>query len=649
MIVPSAKQKGASQNAIDLLRQVNMPQLKINPVDDAITTPVGAEVTLFINYIPASAEEMKGLRTEDVKRIEYLDFPTDPRFMNKEYVVNIIVQTYEYGGYTRATVNETFLVGLSSQVSAYTKFSHKKMTYDLYLSANNVNNHHEGNSTQSAFRLQDNEGVPLTIIRDEKLRSTHYKQNVYPMTFRAAYSNDKTQILNTIGFKYTEEPANNTSGSLTYTPSYYTDYTYNKANSSQNNLVSWDGNFYFALPQRYTLNIESIFNYGHNSNQNVYSVTSSVPIINNASENAYFFRVTGTAKKLLSDHHSIFAMTRIGIIANQVHYPGPEASTEYFNHYYAGGCLGYNFTNDKINANIDGGVLWEGNEINKKRINDVYPFTHINVRYTPNSKNSLSGYFQYATNEPQAKDKNPKILQENELMYYGGNPGLIDARHVTFNLSYNWMPTNALSAMLYAQHFDITNRMITAYFPVEKNRKMLRTYINSGNFYQTQIGLSLTYKFLGNNLQLSATPAQMFYHSTGYYKYTHNPFIFDTSTTYYLNSFFFQAYYEMQKCFISTDDSGTFRKVPDFYQLVAGWHNSNWNVKLTLANMFRNNWNGGSNKLKSPSYDQLVTLYGHNFHQRINLSVTYTIGYGKKIKQGNEVGAQEGVGSAILK
>lgn len=651
MIIPSAKQKSASQNAVDLLRQVNMPQLKINPVDNAITTPVGAEVTLFINYIPASAEEMEGLRTEDVKRIEYLDFPTDPRFMNKEHVVNIVVQTYEYGGYTKATVNESFLVGLSSQVSAYSKFSYKKMTYDLYFSANNVNNHHEGNSTQGTFRLQDNEGVPLTIIRDEKLVSAHYKQNYYPVTFRAAYSTDKMQILNTVGFKFTEEPANNASGSLTYTPSHDTGYSYNKDNSSRSYLGSWQGNYYFVFPRKYSLNIEPEFNYTHNNFHSSFSSSNpgSSPILNKASENAYAFSTTGTAQKQFADHHSVITMVRFGINVNRVHYPGQASSTENFHHEYAGGCIGYNFTNEKINGFIYGGGIWEGNAINNVRINRVFPFTYLQARYAPNSKNSLSCYFMYDTNSPRASDKNPKKLQENELMYFSGNPRLKNAPHMTFNLSYTWMPTNALSTLLYAQHFDMSDRWVTAYFPTENNRKMLRTYINSGNFYQTQVGLSLTCKLFDDNLQLSATPAQMFYHSTGYYKYTHNPFIFDTSATYYLNSFFFQAYYEMQKRFISTDDSGTFRKVPDFYQLVAGWHNSNWNVKLTLANMFRNNWNAGSNKLKSPSYDQLITLYGHNFHQRINLSVTYTIGYGKKIKQGNEVGAQEGVGSAILK
>ena len=63
----TGKQKNASQNAIDLLRQMSIPQIQINPVSDAVTDNAGEEVAIFINYLEASKEEMEGLRTPDVK------------------------------------------------------------------------------------------------------------------------------------------------------------------------------------------------------------------------------------------------------------------------------------------------------------------------------------------------------------------------------------------------------------------------------------------------------------------------------------------------------------------------------------------------------------------------------------------------------
>ena len=51
--IPTVKQKNASQNAVDLLRQMAMPQIQINPVSEAVTDNAGGEVAIFINFLEA--------------------------------------------------------------------------------------------------------------------------------------------------------------------------------------------------------------------------------------------------------------------------------------------------------------------------------------------------------------------------------------------------------------------------------------------------------------------------------------------------------------------------------------------------------------------------------------------------------------------
>ena len=186
--IPTGKQKNASQNAVDLLRQMAMSQIQINPVSEAVTDNAGGEVAIFINFLEASKEEMEGLRTPDVKKVEYLEFPTDPRFRGAQRVINIIVQEYAYGGYTKLTTNENFLVGFSSRNNIFSKFSYKKMTYDLYVGANNWNNHNIGNNVKGIYSLKDADGKDYQLTRTETLDGSHYKQNQYPLTFRATYS-----------------------------------------------------------------------------------------------------------------------------------------------------------------------------------------------------------------------------------------------------------------------------------------------------------------------------------------------------------------------------------------------------------------------------------------------------------------------------
>lgn len=127
---------------------------------------------------------------------------------------------------------------------------------------------------------------------------------------------------------------------------------------------------------------------------------------------------------------------------------------------------------------------------------------------------------------------------------------------------------------------------------------------------------------------------------TGYYDISKTPFSINGSATYYLNNFYFQASYQTPSRTIQ-GNRGVYYKDRDFYQILAGWSKSGWNVRVTAINMFRNDWLGSTQTLTSPLYSEVKYQGGNYYHRRINLSVTYTFNYGKKVRQGNEVGEQK--------
>lgn len=65
---PTHKQKAASRDAVDLLRRMAIPMLVINPADDNVTDVFGRNVPIYINYQLAENDELKGLKTTDVKK-----------------------------------------------------------------------------------------------------------------------------------------------------------------------------------------------------------------------------------------------------------------------------------------------------------------------------------------------------------------------------------------------------------------------------------------------------------------------------------------------------------------------------------------------------------------------------------------------------
>ena len=127
---PDGNQKKSSQDAIDLLSQMGIPQIRVNPVSNSVLTLNGQPVSIYIDMQPASEEQMNALRPEDVKKVEYLIYPADPRYQHNPYVINYTLRRYEMGGYAKFTGRGNILAGSGSGL-AYGKVAYKRMTYDL--------------------------------------------------------------------------------------------------------------------------------------------------------------------------------------------------------------------------------------------------------------------------------------------------------------------------------------------------------------------------------------------------------------------------------------------------------------------------------------------------------------------------------------
>ena len=168
-----------------------IPQLRISP-EDEITDLAGKSVDIFIDYIPASKEDLEGMRMHDVKKVEYYDFPTDPRFQGKAHVVNFVMQKYEYGGYVKGYGWES--TANSGQLNLYGKLQYKRMTFDIATGAFYINRSHSGSDTYETFRLPQPDGSVSEFERKSIQEYAKSRTRTYWPTFKALYSSDKITI-----------------------------------------------------------------------------------------------------------------------------------------------------------------------------------------------------------------------------------------------------------------------------------------------------------------------------------------------------------------------------------------------------------------------------------------------------------------------
>lgn len=649
--IPAAQDRKAAQNAIDLLKMMNITQINVDVVNKTVSDNFGEGVTIFINYLESRQEDLDGMRTSDVRKIEYLEYPSDPRFRGAKKVLNFIMQEYAYGGYTKLSDELHTLSGLYNYGTVFSKFTFGRMTYDLYAGSRYNSNHIGGEAHTTDYIISPSAGAPsVSVTRMETADMSRYRRHAVPVTFRASYNTESVKVSNTLWYSFVNTPYDSLAGRLLYFPSVADrEYGFGRCQTSRVSSAGYAGSIFLKMPHDFSLDVTPTFVYSRNKEGMFYHAGSiETPVIRNVKEDSYYVRADVNLRKQIGEKHNVMLGGTIGNQLNHVIYYGSADFRDRFHQTFASGEVGYRFSLEKMTLNFDGGIMWEGSKINGIVHDDVYPYTHLYARYSPTGKHALNFYFQYATNSPDASQKTPDIMQENEFMWIGGDPHVRPSRHTTFNVSYTWLPSNIFSLSAYAQNFALYDRLTTTYVPYDSGRGILRTYTNDGDYVNTLVGLQARLTLLGGALQLSASPRVNFTRISGIMRRSYTPVNFYGSATYYIRGFYAQLYYSSPQRALWNDSNMLYRSRND-YSLNIGWSCHAWNMRLIANNIFSRCDVAGTAEIITPNFRDRFDYLGNRYRQSVGVSVTYTLGYGKKIDRNNEIGAQSGGASAIIR
>lgn len=645
---PDRNSKRTAQNAIDLLNQMAIPQISVNPVGGTVQTHSGDDVAIYIDMERATQEEKDALRPEDVKKVEYYIFPTDPRFNHEKYVINITLRHYEYGGYAKLSGTGNILAGSGSGL-AYSKIAYKRMTYDISVNDKYTDRHHTGTEQKQVYRFPMTDGSTSEITRYNLLDNSRYQQNQFGASFRAKYSSEKMVLSNSFFLTALNAPHSDYSGRLIFTPEIINGDTYSNSLKSSYIYPRWQGTYYFDLGKGFLLNTLTSFHYEHTKSKRMYS-TEHTSIVTDAIENGLTGELTLQLNKTFNQHHTL-DVNFLGIYYyDKVKYTGNTIASPEFNQFAYGGILGYSYSSEKLYGQLVAGFAGESNEISGTRTNSFIPIAQLAAQYAINKRNSVSLTAQYNVNPVEAADKTPDIIQENELLYKTGNLHLKNTHWSKVTANYTWLPNNMFSISGYTGWSRYFNRLMPIFTPDGPDGLMLRSLENNGDYQDFYIGGSVSAKLFDRNLVLQASPKMRFEKTTGIYSDRANYLSLSVSATYYLGNCYFQAYYSSaSRGLVQYSLNAISLKRKPYYSFKIGWRNGKWNLTATAVNIFRKNWVAETSSLRSKWFDQYTTDYSATSHQFVSLTASYTFGFGKKVKRGDEVQNQESGSSAIMK
>lgn len=643
--IPTARQKNASQSGADLLDQMSIPQLKVS-LGGNIETNSGKQVAVFIDFIPASENDLKAMRMSDVKRVEYYEYPSDPRLQGNQFVVNYIMTKYEYGGYVKG-YNHTNLLHFSEQLLGNVRFQYKNMTYDLMGYGWGHNSSHYGYELTETYRLPQEDGTLKVFDRYSNTTSSKENRQQYFAAFKATYNTEKIQASTQINGSINRKPHSDRSGEVVYSPADFPSSEYSSTLNNSSKFLSYNGYYFFALPKSNSITFTPSYMFSHTEQNSSYVETGFDPILNGATDNTNQLKADLKFNHDFGKYGNLLGFVRGSYEYNRTRYTGTATSLDRAKSSRVGIGATYNVSIGNFYGSTGFGWDWDKLQFADMTDKPSSPWFDISLQYGFKEKHSISATFHYSSWPPSPSYKSENVIQSTPLMRYTGNPNLVPSKSYDVDFRYTWLPNNNYSLSAFAWAWIVGDRY--AYDYEASPTGILRTIKQPmGSFAQGKYGVTGTLKFLDRTLVFTGQVAQILNHNGSPYNINHSYIDWYARVRYYLKDWTFTLTYISDNASADGCMNGIWHKAKNDWYVTVGWSNSDWNVRMDLIDFSRWNWKSARQEMHSKYYDTFQQFYDGQSHALIQLSATYTFGFGKKVKRDNEPGVSGSASSGIL-
>ncbi|MDE6268345.1 MAG: hypothetical protein K2M04_04620 [Muribaculaceae bacterium] len=443
-------------------------------------------------------------------------------------------------------------------------------------------------------------------------------------------------------------PRNDMNGNVYYSENIYPSSIYASTDNERSRFLSFAGYYYYELSGKNTLTFTPTYIVSHTEQSSSYLENTFTGISNSATDNTNQLRANLSFTQNLGKLGNLLAFVRGNYEYNRTFYSGSVSSLDKAKSSRIGGGVTYTFGKDNFYGLAGVGYDWDQQKFGEVEDKTASPWADLSLQFVFKKKHSLSTTFHYSTWQPSSSYKSNNIIVASSFLKYTGNPSLFPYKSYDIGLDYTWIPNNRFNMSAFAYGWTVGDRYAFDYIPMEDG--ILRTIKQPiGSFADFRYGINASAKFLDNNLDLRAQIAQNLYYNGAPYNQSHSSVYWHAQLRYYMKSWHFSLTYISDKATAPRSTNGFWTKNKNDWQLSIGWAKGNWNFITNIVNMTRWSWRSDINKMHSKYYSVNERLYNGNSHALIQLSATYTFGYGRKIKNDNEPSVSGNASSGILK
>lgn len=641
--IPTKKEKKLSNSPGSLIKAMHLPMLSYK--EGSIVNSTGNAVVIFINGQRANDIDISTFWPKDVKQVQYVENSSDPLYEGVPYAVNFITARYEVGGVTKVDLFQRIptrgIYTLSSKM-AYKKMTFGMKAYYLYSRDNRT-------SREEDYEYRDiyyNDEFHNLIERSREENSTE-RSNYVSGAFNARYTTSRFVATHTVSMAYHHNPYSSNSGSDNWADRLF-DSSYSwDAEKSKTASPQVSGNYVYVFSPKWY--ITGLWNYAYSSNRSrSWSQTCDTDIIFNQYKenvNACNFSVTPTF--LCSPKFSFQLLLTSSLNWFDSRYQGSaQTDNRMATQDLISSLKIYWLPSNRFYLMVEPGLTGAFKQIGDVRNNSVIPTLRVAASYNPTRKFNLGAAVNHYTTAASASESNPVLVKASELMWVIGNPHLKNGRYWDMSVSANHILSNRFSMTYALVYHHSNNDIISTYASADPaTGGLIRKMENAGPAYNLYGKVSFRLSLLDDNLSIGASPNWQYNHfSSGKFR-AFNWVTASADVDYSIGNFQISAEYNGPRKDI--DSAGREKNwYQDCWNASVVYGSDNIYVKLQIYNIF-NKRAHSKTEFVSPNY--ITRLNMAEIGREISISLTYTLGYGKKIDRQIDVDSGTETESSILK